>query len=136
MNAKMNTAFRALLHLDGEDLDTMTPCEYESFLGFCRLCTPKSREIVAQMGEAGRAQRADSQQEMCKACHGTGKLQLYGPHGSIKYQYECALCVGAEASKPRFEKTYCSSCGCEFGPGEHGYSHCSDHTDTGAPRNG
>jgi hypothetical protein len=27
----------------------------------------------------------------------------------------------------RFEKTYCSSCGGEFGPGEHGYSHCSDH---------
>ncbi len=28
---------------------------------------------------------------------------------------------------PRFPVTYCSSCGEEFGPGEHGYSHCSDH---------
>lgn len=27
----------------------------------------------------------------------------------------------------RFEKTYCSQCGGEFGPGEHGYSHCEDH---------
>ncbi len=29
--------------------------------------------------------------------------------------------------KPKFEKTYCSQCGKEFGPGDHGYSHCSDH---------
>lgn len=28
---------------------------------------------------------------------------------------------------PRFEKTYCSQCGREFGPGDHGYSHCADH---------
>ena len=28
---------------------------------------------------------------------------------------------------PKFEKTYCSSCGRQFGPGDHGYSHCEDH---------
>ncbi len=28
---------------------------------------------------------------------------------------------------PKFEKTYCSSCGRGFGPGDHGYSHCEDH---------
>lgn len=28
----------------------------------------------------------------------------------------------------RFPNTYCSQCGREFGPGDHGYSHCSDHT--------
>ena len=27
----------------------------------------------------------------------------------------------------RFEKTYCSQCGGEFGPGDSGYSHCRDH---------
>jgi hypothetical protein len=27
----------------------------------------------------------------------------------------------------KFQKTYCSQCGGEFGPGDHGYSHCSDH---------
>jgi hypothetical protein len=26
-----------------------------------------------------------------------------------------------------FAKTYCSQCGGEFGPGESGFSHCSDH---------
>lgn len=31
------------------------------------------------------------------------------------------------ADKPRFDKVSCSQCGGEFGPGEHGYSHCSDH---------
>lgn len=28
---------------------------------------------------------------------------------------------------PRFEHTYCSQCGREFGPGDHGYSHCHQH---------
>ena len=27
----------------------------------------------------------------------------------------------------RFAKTYCSQCGGEFGPGDAGFSHCSDH---------
>jgi hypothetical protein len=27
----------------------------------------------------------------------------------------------------RFEKTYCSQCGCEFGPGDEGFSSCSQH---------
>lgn len=30
-------------------------------------------------------------------------------------------------SAPRFDKTYCSQCGGEFGPGDEGYSHCKDH---------
>lgn len=31
----------------------------------------------------------------------------------------------------KFEKTHCSQCGGEFGPGDHGYSHCSDHWSPG-----
>lgn len=31
----------------------------------------------------------------------------------------------------KFEKTYCSQCGSEFGPGDSGYSHCSDHWSSG-----
>lgn len=33
---------------------------------------------------------------------------------------------------PRFPATYCSSCGGEFGPGNHGFSHCEDHADRSA----
>lgn len=29
--------------------------------------------------------------------------------------------------RPRFSSTYCSQCGGEFGPGDRGFSHCSDH---------
>ena len=29
--------------------------------------------------------------------------------------------------KPLFHATYCSQCGKEFGPGNHGYSFCDDH---------
>jgi hypothetical protein len=28
---------------------------------------------------------------------------------------------------PRFAETWCSQCGKSFGPGDSGYSHCSDH---------
>lgn len=35
---------------------------------------------------------------------------------------------GAEHTPtPKFEKTYCSRCGGEFGPGDSGYSHCDQH---------
>lgn len=40
---------------------------------------------------------------------------------------ECVCFEEEEDSVPKFEKTFCSQCGGEFGPGEHGYSHCSDH---------
>jgi hypothetical protein len=30
--------------------------------------------------------------------------------------------------RPKFEVTYCSNCGGRFGPGNHGYSHCEQHT--------
>jgi len=28
---------------------------------------------------------------------------------------------------PKFNETFCSQCGKSFGPGDGGYSHCSDH---------
>ena len=28
---------------------------------------------------------------------------------------------------PRFESVSCSQCGRDFGPGDHGFSHCSSH---------
>jgi len=28
---------------------------------------------------------------------------------------------------PRFTNVYCSQCGADFGPGDHGYSHCEKH---------
>jgi hypothetical protein len=33
----------------------------------------------------------------------------------------------AKSDKPKFEETFCSSCGRSFGPGNYGYSHCEDH---------
>lgn len=32
-----------------------------------------------------------------------------------------------DAAIARFDKTFCSQCGREFGPGDHGFSHCSTH---------
>lgn len=36
----------------------------------------------------------------------------------------------------RFDNTYCSQCGGEFGPGDSGYSNCRDHNRAGLPNNG
>jgi hypothetical protein len=35
---------------------------------------------------------------------------------------------------PQFAKTFCSQCGGEFGPGDAGYSHCSQHTEANMDR--
>lgn len=32
------------------------------------------------------------------------------------------------APQLKFPKTFCSACGREFGPGNHGFSHCEDHS--------
>ena len=36
-------------------------------------------------------------------------------------------CQSLSAS-PKFANVYCSQCGQAFGPGDHGYSHCVDHS--------
>jgi len=41
--------------------------------------------------------------------------------------YEARFAALTGERKPRFENVYCSACGCEFGPGDHGFSHCEHH---------
>jgi hypothetical protein len=43
---------------------------------------------------------------------------------------ERCLCPSCRERRPRFAETFCSSCGRGFGPGNHGFSHCSDHAGT------
>lgn len=47
----------------------------------------------------------------------------YTPH----QQYVNDFAAAIFGVKPRFEKTYCSQCGCETGPGDSGFSDCRDH---------
>ncbi|MBU0944482.1 MAG: hypothetical protein KKE53_08515 [Proteobacteria bacterium] len=42
-------------------------------------------------------------------------------------RYEDDFDVEPDEDAPRFPHTYCSQCGGEFGPGNHGYSHCESH---------
>ena len=39
-------------------------------------------------------------------------------------ELEATLQDESENTKPRFENTYCSQCGSEFGPDDPGYSYC------------
>jgi hypothetical protein len=48
MSDRMKEAYYAMLHVENEDINTMTPDQYQSFLTFCRLCTPESRERLAR----------------------------------------------------------------------------------------
>lgn len=49
------------------------------------------------------------------------KVQMDAPHVGIADE----RCDEAEGHK--FEHTYCSQCGGDFGPGNAGYSHCDQH---------
>jgi hypothetical protein len=42
-----------------------------------------------------------------------------------------ALAPFAAHVTPRFAAVSCSQCGADFAPGNHGYSHCSDHRPEG-----
>ena len=33
----------------------------------------------------------------------------------------------AQMMRPRFPNVFCTECGQDFGPGEHGFSHCRNH---------
>ncbi len=45
------------------------------------------------------------------------------------FTYKHVICPEGEGVKaiPRFPKTFCSQCGSEFGPGNEGFSSCSQH---------
>jgi len=45
----------------------------------------------------------------------------------LKLMNETAKDSGDPPQMAKFENVSCSQCGQSFGPGEHGYSHCSDH---------
>lgn len=34
---------------------------------------------------------------------------------------------GKADEQPKFTNVFCSQCGKDFGPGDHGYSHCENH---------
>lgn len=62
------------------------------------------------------------------------KIWKFAAYGALNLEYEERKKIIDDAAYesetvilPIYEKTYCSQCGCEFGPGNHGYSHCEDH---------
>ncbi len=48
-------------------------------------------------------------------------------HHNQPCRTEAQARADVQADRPKFEKTSCSQCGQEFGPGDHGYSHCDGH---------
>jgi hypothetical protein len=51
-----------------------------------------------------------------------------GPNarGEVGFSY-CGFCRTRLPKMAKFERTSCSQCGQDFGPGDCGYSHCQDH---------
>lgn len=38
-----------------------------------------------------------------------------------------AIALAKKWESAKFANVYCSQCGADFGPGDHGYSHCENH---------
>jgi hypothetical protein len=49
------------------------------------------------------------------------------PERTVVVEIEALVEALQSASKPRFAMTYCSQCGKDLGPGDHGVSHCRNH---------
>jgi hypothetical protein len=60
-------------------------------------------------------------QTKCRHCDGSGSYE------AGVAQLTCPWCKGTGECEPKFAHTYCSQCGGEFGPGDHGFSHCENH---------
>lgn len=57
---------------------------------------------------------------------GCGKTQ-YEAVGNLVMAHRELFGIEGFDVEPRFPRTYCSHCGGEFGPGNHGFSHCENH---------
>ena len=76
----------------------------------------------------------------CPECHGINtceqvcdvdECQEFASCGWISpegYQHTCRPHMA-----PKFPVTWCSRCGQEFGPGDHGFSHCENHGERSDP---
>lgn len=85
-----------------------------------RVAWKEKIETVEQQLAAREGQVTKLEEALKKAVH---ELECSG----LAHDHPCI----AELSKPllpKFDKTFCSQCGGEFGPGDHGFSHCSDHS--------
>lgn len=68
---------------------------------------------------------------LCDACSGAGEILQDDGSDSVGTLIPCEICA-IDAGKPgmtiqKFENVSCSSCGEDFGPGNHGFSHCESH---------
>ena len=77
-----------------------------------------SAEADRIVHELGDALLAEKEAFLYVASGDAAPAPVRGPHNHY-------------ATAPRFPRTSCSSCGWEFGPGNHGYSHCDTHADEG-----
>ena len=82
--------------------------------------------MFAQGRQAGRL---DEREECALLCEWLAKDDDV-PAGSIADGNECAISIRERAAlEPRFANVSCSQCGRDFGPGDHGFSHCENHRD-------
>ena len=100
--------------------------EHADFLPARHYSVPIIREAIGRIKELEEAlqniSNGDTPWMDSDGCH-TTPAEIYQ-----KYAKQV---LAPEIESPRFNNTYCSQCGDEFGPGEHGYSHCDDHRRTG-----
>ena len=107
--------------------------EHADFLPARHYSVPIIREAIGRIKELEEAlqniSNGDTPWMDSDGCH-TTPAEIYQ-----KYAKQVLAQQGEsprfETKSPRFDNTYCSQCGSEFGPGDHGYSHCNDHRRTG-----
>lgn len=75
----------------------------------------------------GHRMRAEEREGCARLCEELAKDDNV-PTGSIADGNECAISIRERAAlDPRFANVSCSQCGRDFGPGDHGFSHCEHH---------
>ncbi|SAK33234.1 hypothetical protein [Burkholderia multivorans] len=78
---------------------------------------PFSTEQIAVLDAALRRGRIEDVYEVWNVCKATLDAEIERRIAE----------ADIAAAAPRFANVYCSSCGQSFGPGNKGFSHCTDH---------
>ena len=82
-----------------------------------------ANEEVDRLRSENKAIRLDSERAHAEVFRLAELLRKADPH----WGSPMVLNTSSDISRYKFEQVSCSQCGGEFGPGDHGFSHCENH---------
>lgn len=100
----------------------LCPCKRCDAERLARLAASRAWSARQQAARHPRSQRKrDAAKAATRECNAAVRAAIAA--GSTSH----VMGIDEDTGEAKFQTTYCSQCGQEFGAGDHGYSHCDNH---------